>query len=313
MKNWFVFIWMLLILISCRENKGNPFVNTLNLPDTKMEYLQTIVGQLSGNLKLPNGNYLKARWSREQRETTRTYLKGLLKTVNIEPKENEYLFPNLNPAIDFLLAPYKGCNIYGVLPASQPSSEYVVLGAHYDTGKWNAPGAIDNATGIALIYSVVKELSQRTVRDKNIVLVFFDQEEEELIGSQAFAKFLKRKQWEVHSVHCFDMVGWDMDNDQAMEAFSASESLLRLYDTIAIQQDKPLNKITVDPNGETRISTDFDSFVQSGFEVIGAGECYYHKDSTPHKDGPNDTFETVNFPYLRSCSSLIEEIMIQII
>ena len=282
---------------------------TESLPSTKAEYQKTIVGQLSGKNTLGNNTVIKSRWTKEEREITKKYLKELIVTLGIEPKEHSYISPNLNPAIDLILQPFRGTNIYGILPSTNKSAQYVILGGHYDSGKRNAPGAIDNATGIALIYSVAKELSNLSFRNKNIVIVFFDQEEEELIGSKAFAKYIKEKQWDVHSIHCFDMVGWDSDNDRAMETYSASEELLETYDSIAAQNNVPIKKIVIDPIGYDKNSTDFDAFVPLGFNVIGAGECFYHRDSSPYKDSPQDTFETVDFEYLLSCSDLVESII----
>jgi len=159
----------------------------------------------------------------------------------------------------------------------------------------------------------VKELAKSEVRDRNLVIVFFDQEEEELIGSKAFAAFIHEEQWNIHSIHCFDMVGWDADDDSAMEVYSASESLLDTYRTTAGAHKKPLKEIVIDPVGYDNSSTDFDAFVRDGYNVIGAGECYYFRDSTPYKDSPDDTFETVNFQYLLSCSDMIEDVIRKIV
>lgn len=302
----------ILFLSSCQPN--NPtLIDQTTFPDDKSVYQKYIVGQLAGAAELANETFLHARWSEAQRQQSAVYLKDLIRTLNLEPQEQAYTAPNLNPAIDLILDPFKGTNIYGILPASKETNEYVVLGAHYDSGKRNAPGAIDNATGVALIYSVVKELSKTENRTKNIVIVFFDQEEEELIGSKAFAQLLLDKQWDIHSVHCFDMVGWDEDGDLAMETFTGSEFLSNLYKEIATTQQKPLKQIMIDPVGHDKNSTDFDSFVRAGFPTIGAGECYYHRDSTPYKDTPDDTFDTVNFDYLLSCSNLIEGIITEIV
>ncbi|MAP54510.1 M28 family peptidase [Altibacter sp.] len=305
MNNLLKTILCCLILIACQDQENIVLIHE-SLPNSKAEYQKTIVGQLSGKQTFGNNTLIKSRWSKDEREITQRYLKELIATLSIEAKEHHYRAPNLNPAIDLILDPFSGTNVYGILPATNGSSEYVVLGGHYDSGKRNAPGAIDNATGIALIYSVVKELSKVQTRNKNILIVFFDQEEEELIGSSAFAKFLKQKEWNIHSIHCFDMVGWDADNDKAMEVFSGTDSLLDLYQAEAEELGIPLKIIHIDPVGYDNSSTDFDAFVPLGFNVIGAGECFYHRDSTPYKDSPDDTFDTVNFEYLLSCTHLIE-------
>ena len=309
MRIIFILIYFAMTLISCQLNEANQTLIATELSDKKAEYQRQIIGQLSGASVLSNNKIIGSRWSEEERELAAKYLKELLLQLNIKPHEQNYISANLNPAIDLLFGPYRGTNVYGILPAIQPSDEYIILGAHYDTGKRNAPGAIDNATGIALIYSVVKEVAEMKSRDKNIVVVFFDQEEEELIGSQAFLNLIKDKGWNVHSVHCFDMVGWDEDKDKAIEIFSPSESLRSIYKETALAHDIPIHEIVIDPIGYDRSSTDFDAFVPSGYNVIGAGELFYHRDSTPYKDSPDDTFETVDFNYLLSTSNLISDII----
>lgn len=313
MKLFISLLLLMLMISTCHRYDDNKALLTESLPTNKTAYLQKIVGQLSGEYALANEVFLKSRWSKEERGLAKEYLKDLIQTLGIEPQENRYVSPNLNPAIDLILAPFIGTNVYGILESTNNSKEYVVLGAHYDAGKRNAPGAIDNATGIALIYSVVYELKKSKNRDKNVVIVFFDQEEEELIGSKAFAKFLQKKAWEVHSIHCFDMVGWDGDKDKAMEIFSASEDLIAHYKKAAKSLNIPLKDILINPVGYDNSSTDFDAFIPAGFNVIGAGECYYHRDSTPYKDSPDDTYATVDFDYLTSCTHLIETIIKDIV
>ncbi len=308
------FILILLALLSaCQKEARDDVLIVENLPNNLADYQRTIVGQLSGNDTLGGNTLIKSRWSGEEREITKRYLKELIGTLGLKAKEHKYTLPNLNPAIDLILSPFKGSNVYGILPSTNGSDEYIVLGGHYDSGKRNAPGAIDNATGIALICAVVRELSKLENRNKNILLVFFDQEEEELIGSKAFAKLLVQEQWRIHSIHCFDMVGWDGDHDRAMEIFSGSEFLIDAYKSVAARNGIPIKDILIDPVGYDNNSTDFDAFVPFGFSVIGAGECYYHGDSSPYKDSPDDTYATVNFEYVLSCTLLIEGIMQKLI
>lgn len=313
MKNILKIAFLSLSIIACQDKMNDEMLITQPLPSSKAEYQKIIVGQLAGKDTLGNNTIIKSRWSKDERLLTKEYLKELIATLEIEAIEQDYTSPNLNPAIDLILSPFKGTNVYGILPSTNNSSEYVILGGHYDSGKRNAPGAIDNATGIALIYSVVKELSKTQERNKNIIFVFFDQEEEELIGSKAFARLLQKEKWNVHSIHCFDMVGWDGDDDNAMEVFSGEESLINLYKSEAEVLNIPIKDIIIDPVGYDKKSTDFDAFVPLGFSAIGAGECFYHRDSSPYKDSPDDTYDTVDFEYLLSCSNLLERIIEKII
>ncbi|CAM1343411.1 M28 family metallopeptidase [Tenacibaculum amylolyticum] len=290
-------------------NGTSEHLKIAELPEGIAHMQQRIVGQLSGKYALTNTVTLSSRWTPKERVLTQDYLKAIIHQLGLQPITHTYSYPNMNFGIDLLIEPFKGVNIYTVLPATVKSSEYIILGAHYDSGKRNAPGAIDNATGMALIYSVIKELQKVQHRKQHILMVFFDQEEEENIGSKAFIKLIQQKKWNITSVHCFDMIGWDADNDDAMEIYTASKSLENYYLKLADNLDKKILNITINPINYNNSSTDFDEFLKKDFNVIGAGECYYHRDTTPYKDTAKDTFETVNFSYLLSSSQFITSII----
>jgi acetylornithine deacetylase/succinyl-diaminopimelate desuccinylase-like protein len=271
---------------------------------TLIDEQKQMIAEFAGAIEW-EGTTLNARSSSEERGLARDYLKDRIRSLGLEPKEDTYLIPNLNPLIDLLFSPFKGANIYTILPATTESDEYVVLGAHFDT-EVGCPGAIDNGSGVALIYSVVKKLQSVQNRSKNIILVFFDQEEEELVGSQAFAKFLKKQKWKIHSVHTFDMVGWDEDGDGEMELELPTPELEKAYYEVASRFEIPLYVTSIN-------STDHHSFRQVGFPAIGVNEAYGKRDSSPFKDTPEDNYETVNFDYLAKCTLFVSEVIKDII
>ncbi len=262
---------------------------------------QSFIGMMSGEFPTASGDYISSRGTEVEREMAGDFLSGQIRSINLEPKMHSYRMPNLNPLIDLLFSPFKGSNVYTMLPATVQSDEYVILGAHYDS-EIDCPGAIDNATGSALIFSVVKYLRSVENRSKNVLLVFFDQEEEELVGSRAFAKFLKEKEWNIHSVHTFDMVGWDGDGNKEMELELPTLYLEDVYRKKADELAIPLYVTSI-------TSTDHHSFRQIGFPAIGVNEAYGKRDTSPYKDTPEDTFETVNFDYLAGSTLFVLEVM----
>lgn len=306
-----------LIIVCCCfcscTTSSNDEIYVASLPQEYEKLQRHVVGQLSGNQPLENGEFIKARWSETERYLTRDYLKQLVAVLDIEPKLQPYVLPNINPFVDLIFEPFKGTNVYGILPATQPTNDYIVLGAHYDTGRPGAPGAVDNATGMTLIYTVANQIQRLTHRNKNLVIVFFDQEEEENVGSKAFIELIESNAWNVHSVHCFDMVGWDGDHNNEFEVYSPSNSLIELYKTAANDFGKPLDIITVNPEGYDANSTDFDEFVKTGFNVIGGSECVYKGDYSPYKDTVKDTFDTVDFKYLWSNTQLVYRVITTLI
>lgn len=265
-----------------------------------------IIGSLSGEFKLKDGKRINSRWSNEEKAIARSYLKSLIVKIGIEAIERKYAMPNVNPALDLLLSPFKGTNVYAILPSTTKNKEYVILGAHYDTGCRNCPGAIDDASGVTLAYSIFKRLSVKKRRTKNVILVFFDQEEEDLVGSRAFATYLKKKKFNVHSVHTFDMIGTDEDGNREMELELPTKELENIYRTHAKKFNIPIYTADIS-------STDHHSFRELGFNAVGVNEAYGKRDTTPYKDTPEDTYEKVNFDYLAYSTLFILSVLTDII
>ena len=288
--------------ICCQTDNVNKSNQTSNLIKEQKE----IIGILSGEFKLKDGKRITSRWSNKEKTIARSYLKNLIVNIGLEAEEQKYVLPNVNPALDLLLSPFKGTNVYAILPSTTKNEEYVILGAHYDTGCRNCPGAIDDASGVTLAFSVFKRLSLLKRRDKNVVLVLFDQEEEDLVGSRAFAKYLKNEKFNVHSVHTFDMIGTDNDSNREMELELPTKELENVYRIHAKKFNIPI--YTIDIN-----STDHHSFRELSFNAVGVNEAYGKSDTTPYKDTPKDTYDKVNFEYLASSTLFVLSVLTEII
>lgn len=287
--------YLILILFSIFFLNGKSYQTSNSILSYKTQ--KEIIKELSGATNLTDGLVIKNRSSFENRKLTRKYLGELIKGLGLEPKIQEYVLPNVNPLVDLLFNPFKGANVYTILPSTIDNDEYIILGAHFDT-ELNCPGAIDNATGVALIYSVLVELLKSPQRSKNIIIIFFDQEEENLNGSQAFAQYVKSKKLKIHSAHTFDTIGWDKDNDRAMELELPTPYLEKVYRENADKLEIPLYNSPCE-------STDHHSFRVAGYNAVGLTDEYYNGDYPPYKDTPDDKFETVNFDYLESCTQLV--------
>lgn len=286
-------ILFILLAFSFHPGKSNEEQKLSSSPTQQKEIIEI----LSGATTAPNGQIIKNRSSSTNKKLARIYLEELIREAGVEPEIQTYAMPNVNPFIDLFFNPFQGDNIFATLPSTSQSEEYIILGAHYDT-ELDCPGAIDNATGVALIFEVFSTLSHESIRNKNVTVVFFDQEEEDLVGSQAFAKFIKAKNLDIHSVHTFDTMGWDQDGDQAVELELPTPLLEEVYRKNAEKLGIP---IYISPCN----STDHHSFRVKGYNAIGMTDEYYNGDYPPHKDTPSDKFETVNFSYLKSSTELV--------
>lgn len=109
------------------------------------------------------------RLGQVDRAKTRQYLGQRLRSLNWQVSEQSFA---------------QGVNLVAILPGSQPTW---VVGAHYDTVS-GSPGADDNGTGVAALLALAEGYAQTTAP---IELVFFDQEEQGLLGSLAYVERLR--------------------------------------------------------------------------------------------------------------------------
>jgi len=115
----------------------------------------------------------------------------------------------------------RGRNVIGVLKGRDPAlaGQYVVVGAHYDhLGNGGAGsldpdsagvphnGADDNASGVAAILEIARNLAARPPA-RSVIFVAFSGEEEGLLGSSHFVKFPPVPTERMVAMLNFDMVG----------------------------------------------------------------------------------------------------------
>lgn len=100
----------------------------------------------------------------------------------------------------------KHCNIVARPPEALPG-RMMVIGAHYDSVK-DSPGADDNASAVAAVL-VCAEILAQYVSNAPICFVFFNREEEFIIGSADFVRtFLPISGMSVAVAHILEMVGY---------------------------------------------------------------------------------------------------------
>jgi hypothetical protein len=243
-----------------------------------------VVSKLSGQAEIEPGLKLANRFAPENKKAARAFLERTWKGLGLEVQKQNYSA--------------EGQNLFALLPATVPSDETIVIGAHYDTVR-NSPGANDNATGTALITAAAAELARTTPRHRNIIFVLFDEEERGLRGSRAFAQKVKDENLKIHSVHTVDQMGWDKDGDRAIELELPYDGALALYEAAAKTMPSPVPILVTKEAG-----SDHSAFRRLGFAAVGLTEEYRNKDTTPYIHKPTDTFETVQFGYLKSTTDL---------
>jgi Zn-dependent M28 family amino/carboxypeptidase len=93
-----------------------------------------------------------------------------------------------------------------IVVSSGGADPYLLLGAHYDSVP-GTPGADDNGSAVALCLECARILKERQVG--STMIVFFNREEDGLLGSGEFVDHLVRESsWVVDEAHIFEMVGY---------------------------------------------------------------------------------------------------------
>lgn len=195
-------------------------------------------------------------------------------------------------------------NVMGVLPATSPSDEYIVISAHYDhlgiirDTIYN--GADDNGTGTATVLELIRLFSSYApIRDKNILFIFFSGEEKGLLGSEYFAK---NPVVPLESIVCnlnIDMVGRADSIHQADSNYvyvigsnRISTTLDSLLQVANSEHPMALDYTYNDPKDPQRLyeRSDHYNFAKHGIPVaffFSGLHADYHK--------PTDDIEKINF------------------
>ncbi|MBI3205910.1 MAG: M28 family peptidase, partial [Myxococcales bacterium] len=109
-----------------------------------------------------------------------------------------------------------GVNVIGTRAGKTKPEERVLVGAHYDHLK-GCPGADDNATGTSAVLEIARVLGTADFA-RTLVLTCFDEEEDGLLGSKAYAQRALINGEKLVGVTVFDMIGFvdDAPGSQSM-------------------------------------------------------------------------------------------------
>lgn len=257
------------------------------------------ISGLTGYSRINEDVILSSRWFESEKMEARKWLANSFRQINLTPIQHDYkvTMPDKNKELN----PFIGANVYTLIPATTPTNKYIIIGAHFDTVK-GTPGASDNASGCALVYGVGKALLELEFRNMNVVLIYFDQEEQGPAGAFAFVQFIKNKKWSIHSVHTIDQIGWDQDGDRNIEIEVPTSNLKKSY-------RKHAKNFGVEAIRTNETSSDKKAFKEAGFPALGVTEEYRNGDTSPHRHHETDTYETVNFDYLVYSTLLVFKVI----
>jgi len=208
----------------------------------------------------------------------------------------------------------------------------LLIGAHYDTVA-GSPGADDNASGLAVLLEVASRLRARLLA-RPVWLVAFCLEEQDRLGSQAFASRLKAEGRELAGAIILECVGFarsEAGTQQAPPAVpiavptqgdflaivgnEASKSLVLQLEQDARQHEPRLKTLSllVPGRGEAMPHTrrsDHASFWDAGYPAVMLTDTANFRN--PHYHRETDTMDTLNLEFLSNVATTVTATAIHI-
>jgi Zn-dependent M28 family amino/carboxypeptidase len=219
------------------------------------------------------------------------------------------------------------CNWILKLPGSRLGRPPILVGAHFDAAP-ATPGADDNASGVAVLLELARHFAADSAPSP-LWLVAFDLEERGMVGSTAYARFLKQQRQPLRLMLSLEMLGY-RDPTPGSQRYPAG--LERLYpnrgdyiglignwptwrDLLKLQRD--FQKVGIPccwlPAGQrglilpaTRLS-DHSPFWDAGYPAVMVTDTAFLRN--PHYHKLSDTLETLDLDFLSGvCRGLMQGI-----
>jgi hypothetical protein len=181
---------------------------------------------------------------------------------------------------------YTANNIVGILNGTEIGASVIVLGAHYDSISFdfansiaNAPGANDNASGVAALLEIARVMAQRPHR-QTIIFVAFSAEEVGRLGSQAFVHdYILANNLPVSAMLNMDIIGSSMGadgqyNDRQIRLFSIgpnnspSRQLARTIDLFDVIYVPDMDIVLEDAEDRLGRYSDHMSFTEENIPAV---------------------------------------------
>jgi len=294
MENKKIFYFLLFNFLFYMIGKGqNPIVQKI-LNEVNMDSLTFFVKQLTGEEKVIINGIPDTIFSRHKNQP------GNEKAFQFVKQK----FLGYGLQIDSFQFSASGKNLLGIKIGSIYPTRKFILGAHYDNvGSTIAPGADDNASGSAAVLEAARVFSESTF-PFTIVFALWDEEEQGLIGSNAYSSFAVSNNETILGYINMDMLGWDGNNDSVADLHVRPvANSLQLADK-AIESNSVyaigLNLHIVNPGTG---ATDHAAFWDNGYTAIGINE-EYDGDFNPFWHSSADSLGQFNLPFYEKCAKL---------
>ena len=220
--------------------------------------------------------------------------------------------PAARAAADYIEARFKeagfevqaqdfGVNRRNIIAKTGTADRYILVGAHYDGQGPGFPSASDNATGVAVVLELARELKSKAL-PVSLVAVAFDAEEEGLVGSRYYTDHPIYPLEKTQAAIIFDTMGRSFVDLPTWTMFvlgaENSTELARLVEKRSGPEMLVIGSDLIGPR------SDFAPFALKRIPYL----FFSH---ATHRDyhGPQDTPDRVNYARLAQDTALIAQIV----
>lgn len=196
----------------------------------------------------------------------------------------------------------------------------IIVCAHYDCimnrkedSVSRAPGANDNGSGVSAIIEIARILANENLRH-SVQFVFFSGEEQGLLGSKSYAKYIKESGVDLYRLINLDMIGYPFfaPNTVIIERDNNTDvkhNHVKKNDTESIKFSEVMKDMTsavgLQFHLDSIYDSDYESFEAKGYVVIGAYDGSADPIKNPHYHSSSDLPENIDWDYLTSVTKLV--------
>lgn len=208
---------------------------------------------------------------------------------------------------------YEQQNIIATLPGTSGYPGVMILTAHYDSrtldindGRSFAPGANDNASGVAVLLEVARLLSSRTW-NQSIVFVAFAGEEQDTVGSRHFVANKMLEGWIIDAVVNNDIVGGRPGIFQSIRVFATGpdtsplRQFTRYMDMVSGLYVPQFPMEVIDARDREGRYSDHFRFLDAGVAAVRLAES---QEDVSRQHTAGDTWDTLDYGYLAQVAQL---------
>jgi hypothetical protein len=234
-----------------------------------------------------------------------------------------------------------GVNVIGTKLGKTKPNEHVILSAHYDH-VWFCPGADDNGSGVAAAMEVARKLGSQSF-DRTLVIAFWDQEEEGLLGSMHYARRAKQKDEKIRIMISLDGIGYtdmrpgsqevppglssiapDAEEKLAERGFRGdfiagigdidAEPFTKAFENAA--EARGLPSISMALSSVTRLilndttRSDHASFWLQGYPAMLVTDTANFRNPRYHCEQGIDSIDTLDYPFLARVTQTLEDLVV---